>query len=174
MVEIVGKYELRGSYLLDGREGSQVGEVSLCSDGKLVGIVRDSNSSLDSKNPNYGKDKLLLGLHFPLRDSVGFLKLVPYNSHIVPVIWYANAKVPSAVRDELRENYIGYYQFAMIWTPADDFQRILDCGMPPIEEVLELDAESLRFVYFNDEKIGFISSSGEEMGQKGQIEFKRI
>jgi len=72
MVELSGRYELKGNYFLDSREGSQVGEISLCSDNKLVGLVRDSNNTLDTVNPRYGKDKVLLGLSFPENRSIGF------------------------------------------------------------------------------------------------------
>lgn len=174
MVEITQRYELLGSYLLDGMEGSQKGEVYLCSDNKLVGLVRDSNSPLDTKSPRYGDDKVLLGLHFPEKMAIGFLKLVPYSSRIAPVMWYATSPKTPEDGNTLSDNYEGYYQFAMMWTPADDFQRVLDRGVPPIEELVALDPEALRKVYFSPKNIGFLVYTGIEMGQSGKLGFRRV
>ncbi|VVB79004.1 Uncharacterised protein [uncultured archaeon] len=174
MVEVIGRYELRGNYVLDGREGSQVGEISYFSDNKLAGLVRDSNSSLDVKNPGYGKDKLLLGLHFPEQDSIAFLKLVPFNSGIAPVMWSAMAENPILGRDNIEGSYLGQYQFAMMWTPADDLQIILNRGITPMDEVKELDPNILKEIYFNTHNLDFLFSSGNEMGQTGKLKFRKL
>ncbi|MEK6859435.1 MAG: hypothetical protein AABX54_01340 [Nanoarchaeota archaeon] len=174
MIKLIGEYELRGSYFLDGQEGSQAGEVSYCSDGKLVGLVRDSNSPLDSKNPRYGNDKLLLGLHFTQEDAIAFLKLVPLKSFIAPVMWYAVSQNPCVGRNELGDIYSGHWQVAMMWTPANDLQAALDRGMPIMDELKGLDVEGLRKIYFNPESLALLRSTAIKMEQEGRLGFKKI
>jgi len=86
-------------------------------------------------------------------------------------MWYAVSK-NSRNNGGLEEIYEGHYQFAMMWTPADDLQRVLDKGIPSIEELKELDPEALRKIYFNPEKIDFLVRSAEDMGQTGKLEFR--
>jgi len=174
MVEVIGRYGLRGSYLLNDLEGSQIGEVVLCSDGKLVGSVRDSNSPLDSQNLHYGLDKTLLGLIFPEDSSIGFLKLVPQRSGFSSVIWHATPVTPVSTQQGLYPEYDGLWQWGGIWTPADELQTVLDRGIPLIDQMIETPFPYLREIYFNPDRLKFLRESAEGMRQIGKLYFEKL
>jgi len=173
-MKIISKYQLRGNYSFDGQEGSQVGEITLCSDGKLVGRVRDSNSPLDTKNPRYGLDKILLGLTFPEESSLGFLKLVPNKSGFAPVIWYATAVNPDSSKSGLFSEYDGLWQWGIMWTPAEKLQLVLNQGVPSIPDLIATNFPHLRDIYFNPENLKFLKESAEGMFQTGKLYFEEI
>ena len=100
MAEIIRKYDVFGEYQKGPIIGSHKGEISLLSENRLIGLIKDIDFVSD--------EKYIIGAYFPKKNSLGIIKFSVMDREASPVYWFFESKIK---KHELEGNYNGFYQF---------------------------------------------------------------
>lgn len=169
MPKIINEYKMEGDYLYQNVLGSHSGTVTLCSDGKLLGDTVDNNG----QNPDNSR-KLLLGLYSPKRKSIEFLKISPglgRGDDLVAILWSASSKESVTESSGLASSYGGFWLRADGVPTLDRIEEDLMEGMPSVDKLMDLDADTLRELYFPRDIIAGYESVARGANQTGVINF---
>lgn len=167
------EFDFEGSYSLDGNIGLQVGRVSYIDDGIFYGSVRDSN---DGMVENLGDGKFLLGLHFPERDEIAFLKW-SYSPVLSPVFWWMSSVGDHCKDGGLAGSYDGFYAFASNHFSAMAIQNQMEeklGDIPRLDAIRRIGFGDLADIFFNEAARDVVYRSGEDFGQHGSVSFDKV
>lgn len=148
-MEMVAKYGLKGYFMYNGKRGNQSGEVVLCSDGKLIGIVRDND--YEQGTPD---EKLLLGLRSRENNSLMYIKISPGMQRVgdlQTVMWclHSDYSLRGSGREE---SYGGGWVFVSGLPMVDGIrQRLFEGGIPPIENLCNIPVGLMKEYFFQPE-----------------------
>jgi len=168
MAKISHAYDLSGGYSFNDEPGVHHGKIIYLDNGLVMGTVQDDNSGTNQWNI----EKLVLGRHNPVDNSLYLLKLSPARNGLAPVLWCLQGE--DAGENSLSSIYQGFFQFGyeFICPPAQELQQIINFEKPNFNELKDqIDPQVLELVYFTEKMIDLVKHSGAEMNQKGYFNF---
>ena len=165
MANVLQAYDLNGSYVLNGVRGTQTGQVFYCNDCAIFGRISDDNKNPMKPHPVI--EKLFLGLHFPERDALAFMKLAPASASQWPVVWIMQSE-QGAVGHRLSGNYQGHWVLAGDIPFRDRLEELVEQENSGLGNISGSD---LRALYFPDEILTQVKGHALLYGQTGELTF---